>query len=208
MNKKITIMFVIILTLLSSTVLSDNMFRFDVYESNAKIFLNENEEDFDMPIITINGYTYIPLREMAQKANMVVEWDGDESKIMLSDNKSNFVGKKLFNDLFKFSLPDTANVINYDYFVENEEECFAAKISFDENDLEVLKINFKGWQDDAGKFLSFINQKYSWWSLDNIDDAVCAYHCFFSGTHIKTRNARVYISSGENGKYYLHAIIV
>lgn len=102
-----------------------------------------------MPVVIINDYTYIPLREVAKKLNIKVNWNKDENKIILSKDTYSFDIYKIFENLFKFKLPDETKILNYDYEIiggkqcNNDVQCLSLKISINENDIEFIKNSIK-----------------------------------------------------------------
>ena len=62
MIKKFTLITIIIFIMSSLVVFGKNNIKYEVCESNIKIFLNNNEMKFDLPVFVINGRTYVSLR--------------------------------------------------------------------------------------------------------------------------------------------------
>lgn len=206
MSKKLTLIIVVIISAMSfSVAFAINNIWYEAYESGVKIFFNKKETTFDLPIVTINGNTYIPLREAAEKANVSVEWNGEDNTIMLMDNSHNSEMKEVFERLFNFTLPDTAIILDYNYHVDEfEESHFGAKISFDEKDLEDIKSNFSGWMEADERFLFSYNKHYPWWDLLDINETICAYRSFKTGMQIKSISVCSFITEGANDQYYLY----
>ena len=50
-----------------------------------KIIVNGEEKIFNMPIVTINDRTYIPLRETAETLDMDVRWDDEKQEININN---------------------------------------------------------------------------------------------------------------------------
>jgi len=121
-----------------------------------------------------------------------------------TNNVDEYDMQVIFENLFGFKLPDTAIILNYDYYIENEEQHFAAKISFDEENLEFIKSKFSGWLGNDGKFLSFYNNDYSWWTLSDINDVIYAYRRFKMGVHVKSILLQSFIEEDSKGEYYLY----
>lgn len=50
-----------------------------------KIIVNGEEKNFNMPIVTINDRTYIPLRDTAETLDMDVRWDDEKQEININN---------------------------------------------------------------------------------------------------------------------------
>lgn len=199
---------------------------YEAYENDAKIFYNGKEIDFQLPVVTINGNTYVPLRETAEKTGVAVNWNGYYQRICLARNIQGIDAKEAFNSLFKIELPNSAEVLSYEYYddilyEDRPEKHFAAKISFDEEDLEYVKSQFSdGWFEDyteeeldeelaglAGinaRFVKVFSKEYEWWDLADPNDVLYTYWTYMSGTYVKTIVPRVFISQSQEGQYYLY----
>lgn len=211
MSKKLILIAVVTIAIIAITPLlvafAAGTIRYEAYETGVKIFFNGKEIEFDLPVVTINNHTYIPLREAAEKADVGVEWNGEDNTIMLTGNSHGFDVQNVFENLFEFALPDTAEILNYDYFIEYEEQYFTAKISFNGKDLEYIKNSFfkTVWMElEDWKFLSYNGNKYPWWDLSDTSESTCAYHRFKSGVEKKTVEVCFFITEGPSDQYYLY----
>ncbi len=206
MRKKLILLttIVTIVVALCAFAYAADAIQYNAYEFGVKIVFGGKEIKFDLPVVTINGNTYIPLREAAEKSNINVEWNGDEQKIVLTEYPHDADARGIFNRLVGFSLPDTAEILNYDYSVDEEAQRFMTRISFSANDLEVMKNNFSGWLEDDGRFLSLYNQENDWWDLVDIEKTVCAYHSYKTESYSKSIPIRVYIAEESDNKYNLY----
>ena len=63
---------------------------------NFRVFVDGSEQKFDLPIVTINDRTYIPVREVLEKMGLNISWNDDEMTIII-DNPANDG-----SDLYKF----------------------------------------------------------------------------------------------------------
>ena len=217
MHKKIVFAVMAVIAIPLAVFAAGNL-SYEAYKSDAMISFNDMDVNFQLPVVTINGNTYIPLREAAEKAGIVVGWNGDEQRIRLTHNIQNIDAKEAFQNLFGFALPETAEVLNYEYYnievFEGEpEQHFAAKISFQERDLEYLKNQFSGWGEDfdAGNmigvhtgFVTIFNKKYEWWDLADTNEVLYTYWIWQKGEYVRTITSRAFITNPSDGQYYLY----
>jgi len=214
MRKKTILAIILMIAVLSTCVVfANDIIHFDAYKSNVTISYNNRYLSFDLPVVTINGNTYVPLREAAENGNINVEWDGEAQKIILTNHTQtddveevqSDNAEEIFFNLFKFELPFQSEILNYDYYVdENKERHFAAKIAFKKKYLAYVKSHFKGWGDVDIALLSVYNQEYAWWDLLDIEETIESYHAFESGVSAKSIPIYVYITEGGNDWCYLY----
>lgn len=136
--------------------------------------------------------------------------------------------KKAFENVFKFPLPKSANIEEYNYELWHDEEMdeynpdlyepsFIAKISFDENDLEYFLNNFhfdRLTEDDINEFIYFHDQYtkmlnnirtwYPWWDVPEIDDLDYKYSGTDRAVLIKNTSKYIFIKKYTSDKYYLY----
>lgn len=212
--KKFILIFntIAVLFILFINVYSEDIFFYKAYKTDSKIIYDGNEIEFEAPVVTIDNHTYIPLREAAEKMDISVNWNGEENKIILTENSNDVYARELFNSLFKFALPSTAEVLNYDYYVENDEQYFAAKISFNQSDLEYITsklsenyayIDYLN-QRNYINFISVYSNEYPWWELSELTDSDLNYRIMKSGVYKKTVEICFFITKASDGEYYLY----
>lgn len=206
MYKKITLVAMITVMLSVSIVLAKDIIQWDAYKFDSKILYNGKEVTFNLPIVSINDNAYIPLREAAEKCDMVVNWNDKEKEIILTPKTGETDEKRKCSIFSVFQLPETAKILNCDYRVEDEEEYSAAKISFEPQDLEAVKSSFAGWLEDDGILLPAFNKEYTWWDLTDVNETVCAYYSYKSGVRVKSIPIYAFVTSGEDGRYYLYLV--
>lgn len=213
MKKSIISIVLVVAVLTTCVVFADDIMHFDAYRSDVKIFCNNRYLSFSLPVVTINGSTYVPLREAAENGNMDVEWNGEEQKITITNNAQTDRAEEIqtdnaeevFFNLFKFEMPFQSEILNYDYYVDqNQEQHFAAKIAFKKKYLSYVTGQFKGWIDVDTDRLSVYNREYAWWDLLNIEEAVETYYAVESGVSAKSVPVYVYITEGGNDWCYLY----
>ena len=87
-NKTITLFLVILIFLIilcSFTQANEKIFA---TLTQYKIYLDNVNLVFKSPIITVEDKTYVPLRELAERLGIEVEWSSDEEKISLNKKMS------------------------------------------------------------------------------------------------------------------------
>ena len=199
---------IVILLALFVNVYSEDIFFYKAYISDSKIIYNENEIEFESPVVTIDNQTYIPLREAAEKMDISVEWNGEDHRIVLTKN-SNDAAREIFNNLFEFALSPTAEILNYDYFTEDDEQYFIAKISFNQSDLEYFDNNLSISLNRidmarSSSMISYYNNIYTWWDLSELNRSVSVYRRMKSGVRKKTVDMSVFITPVVDDMYYLY----
>lgn len=226
MNKK----FIVIVIMSSLAIFANEniKLKYDVYKSYTKIFLNYKEIKFDLPVVIINGCTYVPLKETMEKSNLDIKCSEKDREIILTKNSYDFNIYKVFESLFGFKLSDEAEILHYDYVVQNKEQYLKAKIVIDKKDLEyiknleentnelkTIKINnewsYNKWKkietSDEWSYLPNISKRYSWWDLLSIDKTIISYERFKPRIYVKSIiDMGLFITEGTDGQYYLYVI--
>ena len=83
--KKIIIFCIIAIIILTTLVSANTFEQLTAYIANFRVFIDNEEKEFENPIVTINGRTYIPLRELGEVFGMNVEWCEKSQSIFISD---------------------------------------------------------------------------------------------------------------------------
>ena len=83
--KKIIVLGIIVILMVSMVISSaDISEELKAVVAPFKIIVDEEEKAFEMPIIVINGRTYLPLRETAETLGIGVDWIGEEKTVVIS----------------------------------------------------------------------------------------------------------------------------
>lgn len=61
--------------------------QFTANEVDFKIFIDEKEQNFNQPIVTIEDRTYLPIREFCDAAGFDINWDEEGRVVSMSDKK-------------------------------------------------------------------------------------------------------------------------
>ena len=221
MNKKLLAL-LMISVLCIPVVFAEEEVKYEAYPLNANILSDGLiAVNFELPVVTIDGHTYVPLREAAEKVDMDITWFpygyADHTPcIMLEErkkpsNKLNYDMAAVFEKLIGFALPDTAEILDYRYLIEYEEEWFSCKVSFQERDLEYIKNAVFDWDmygvdthDMLQNLLLNLNHNYDWWELSDINESIFNRARYKKGNAAMTISIYVFITEGENGEYYLY----
>jgi len=75
----------VLIIVIAINVYANSNKQFTATQVDYKILLNGEEKQFNMPIVNIDGNTYIPLRETSEKFGWQVIWNAEGSEILLSD---------------------------------------------------------------------------------------------------------------------------
>jgi len=87
MKKKIFFTFIIIVNIFAVSVIANEIIQYQAYKSDAKIIINGNEVEFNLPVVTINDWTYVPLRNFSDNLDMNVIWNEHENEIIVNDKE-------------------------------------------------------------------------------------------------------------------------
>lgn len=100
---KKSIIITVILTCLFCTAIfaSDMYIKYTALKSNAQIYVDGKKTDFDLPVVTIDDFTYVPLREAAEKSGMSVEWSQKDNTINLLSEDKPFVVVDFYPSAYK-----------------------------------------------------------------------------------------------------------
>lgn len=116
MKRIVLISICVVFAFISVTVLADQNLIFTAEKADFKIEVDGEEKTFDMPIVTINDRTYLPLREMAETLGVGIEWLEDEQKIMIKSGIEFGDGEQLTNinfQLCKSYTIDSGNILKW-----------------------------------------------------------------------------------------------
>ena len=221
MNKKLLVL-LLISVLCIPVVFAEEEVKYEAYPLDANILSDGLiAVNFELPVVTIDGHTYVPLREAAEKVDMDITWFpygyADHTPcIMLKKrkiplNKLNYDMAAVFEKLIGFALPDTAEILDYRYLIMYEDEHFSCKASFQERDLEYIKNAVRDWTmygadtpDMLQVILSNLNYDYDWWELSDINESIFNRAKVKKGNAAMTISIYLFITEGENGAYYLY----
>ena len=86
MMKKILLICIICIVLggIDGIVLANQILTFTAQKVDFKIEVDGQETEFEMPVVVIEGRTYLPLREMAETLGIGIEWLEEEQKIVIT----------------------------------------------------------------------------------------------------------------------------
>ena len=80
---KVILLSFLIAFLFSGSALAQTANQIMANLAQFRVFFNSRELPISAPIVTIDGKTYVPLREFAENTGMSIEWDGAEKRIDL-----------------------------------------------------------------------------------------------------------------------------
>ena len=86
MRKRSLVLVAVAVILITSTVsysLGKNQFIAD--KANFKILLDGSEFETVKPLVTIDGTTYLPLREIGNALNTKVIWNGEKRQVEIGE---------------------------------------------------------------------------------------------------------------------------
>lgn len=213
MKKTFLALVVLIAMVCSTMVLAEDAPLFDAITYPFDIFFDGKKMNLNSPVVLINGQTYVPLREVAENMDLDVEWQGNRERILLTEKS--FDKKAVFEEIFEFSLPETAEILNYEYVIDpaTEEQYMTAKILFKESDLSHIRTGLNKTTTERSRQslrevrnpLSYYSNVYTWWDLSTLDNCKYVYNGFKSGVNIKTIEIWAFICEAEDDNtYYLY----
>ena len=86
--KKVIVLEIILILMVNMMVSSaDITNELKAVVAPFKIIVDREEKAFEMPIIVINGRTYLPLRETAETLGIGIDWIAEEKTIVVSTKK-------------------------------------------------------------------------------------------------------------------------
>jgi hypothetical protein len=122
--------------------------------------------------------------------------------------------QNLFEEKFKFRLPNSAKFINEEYQEdEGWEDFYDAKISFNKKDYYYLKKNFSRYFKSLGYGrindydylpVSFDDEDSEWGIKEKENEVKLAYMAIVSGKKAKTKYLYAVITKNKNGEYFLY----
>ena len=110
MKLKIILLVAIIILVVFVSVFANQITQFVATVVDFRIFLNDEERNFDLPVVIIDNHTYIPLRELSENFGMGVEWDGENNKIYITQSQA-ISANKLLVEFISFNSAKNVYVI-------------------------------------------------------------------------------------------------
>lgn len=221
MRKKCLAAFLVICVICSTFVLAEESGLFDITTyDDYEIEYNGKEMSLNSPVLLINGQTYVPLRDFAKEAYIDVAWDGDAKKITLTDSVLTDYWleppEDIFDELFDFLLPESAEVLNYHY-IDSMYPGFKAKVFFEESDLEYIKNNMDAFsiehnsEEIAGGSCDHTfdvvyknySREYSWWDVSK-SDALYVYEGVMEKGFEHSHTDGAIVKAADKDGYYLY----
>lgn len=206
------LLIVLLLTLIPTNIVyaNNSSIKYEAYGTNTPIFFEGNIINLRFPIVTINGRTYIPLREVAESRGLEVQWNEEQQSINLTKNKAEVEGHVIFEQLFELLIPDSAVCTNYNCATENEEVYFNIKFSLNEIEFQNIKaqVEERYLKDETmNEFVLKEDVLFEWWDLREHADKATLYSRFTAGVYKKTVSSSIIlVENQEQDEYYLYAI--
>jgi len=85
MRVKLIAFITVLLMFITATAFVNNVSQLNATVVQFEIFINGEEEKFELPVVVINDKTYLPLRELCKKLRINVDWVGEKKRIMIDD---------------------------------------------------------------------------------------------------------------------------
>lgn len=203
--KKSVFMSILMLNLFTTSVLGANIDKESIKESEVDIFFDDNKLQFDLPILNINNSIYVPLREVAEKFGITLNWNDDEHRIMLRNNSANVDIYAIFERLFGFRLSDKAEILHYDYTFTDGDDCFVGKISITQEDVDVIKkLTSNMYEIKECQFNGL--SRYYWWDLEKFEPVLSYETMKHRKTPLKSMIMVDFFVTQQDGDYYLYAV--
>lgn len=183
--------------------------------SESTIYYNGELQEYNLPVITIDGHTYVPLRETAENLGLDIDWSEESNKIEVTSPE------KIFEKLTGFVFPETASILNYDYRKADAEKMqdpqFCAKIRISASELAPILNNLQEFwikenddinPNDFNQFyvpnMQYENEQYSWWDLESAKDALYVYERAIAGMYVKTTYVWFIITEETTDSYIIY----
>ena len=193
------------LNLFTTSVLGANIDKESIKESEVDIFFDDNKLQFNLPILNINNSIYVPLREVAEKFGITLNWNDDEHRIMLRNNSANVDIYAIFERLFGFRLSDKAEILHYDYTFTDGDDCFVGKISITQEDVDVIKkLTSNMYEIKECQFNGL--SRYYWWDLEKFEPVLSYETTKHRKTPLKSMIMVDFFVTQQDGDYYLYAV--
>lgn len=207
MGKKVILVTSLLVITIMSTFVFANV-KFEAYDSDIKIYYNDKEVKFKLPIVIINGNTYIPIKEAAEKLKIKTMWDEERKRVFLDENTYGFKIDKMFKNLYEIELPEGTEILNYDYVIEDNKQCLITKILLNKKDVEDLKayLEKEKWEEiNNWNSFSIYAEKYEWWDLLSIEETINAYKMVIPGIQKETVE-KIFFIAEKDLQYYLYTV--
>ena len=186
------------------------------------IYYNSELVEYELSPVIINGRTYVPLRESAEMVGMGVEWNENNNTVSVTtedftaDYKNGIIsfsdeavsGYSQFEYLLKdIPLPDSAEIVDFEFLYDNFEPCLYAKNTMPEEDAAKIKELFADAseeKDDTDKqmynrILGNLNTWFDWWDLKELPDNAEVFEWFERGLFVMTKNPMlIFVPGADN----------
>lgn len=134
--------------LITSTItfaLADEIQTFIAERAGFPILVDGQEVKLDMPAVTIEGRTYLPLRALGEVLGVTVDWNADKGQAEVWKEGKPVETTKPQG---KYTPPD--DVINNDSYILIKDGCYYATASYVADFLQIKGgYKYKGWNDEA-----------------------------------------------------------
>lgn len=131
-----------LLVLMFAVPVNASQMVFKLTQANYPIYVNNQELKSDLPILSYNGNTYIPLRKVSDATGNNINWDDVSKSVYISKN----VDDKIYDKIKCYSsvmniykeLIDFGNLLHDLYVLENTN---VTSITLGTNKEELTKLN-------------------------------------------------------------------
>ena len=111
----------IVLVFIIAMIFMGAAYELIAHRVDYRIFVNGEEKQFDMPIVTIDDRTYIPLREAGEQFGWEVTWDESTKEIHMNANQTDCLDSNEFIAAMEESKEGTlANGRKYKYLAQKD----------------------------------------------------------------------------------------
>lgn len=103
--KKVAIIYSIIILLIFGTIVAyAGTNNLNLEQADFQFTLNGTDVQFELPVVTINDRTYLPLRELCGKLGITINWIGDDNKIEMITKTDETSNGETHHELKDFSF--------------------------------------------------------------------------------------------------------